>query len=98
MKHKITAQHSYSFSETGESVTAYVSDTTKGLFFGLSFQHNGSDIKWTGHYQGILQIQSKVNPLIWYIYLSAYWEGQHAKDIPVERVMMVSDCTVQPTK
>lgn len=90
---KITNQHTYIFPETGESVTVYVSNWHDGLAFALSFKHNETihNLNWTKHYQGILQLHSKVNELIWYMYLSAYWDG-NITDIPTERVMLVKDC------
>lgn len=93
MPNTITSQHTYTFWPTGESVTVYISNTEEKFAIGLSFNHKGIDkeIKWTSCYQGILQIQSKINPKIWYIYLSAYWDGGE-KDVTTERVMMVSDC------
>lgn len=90
-KFEITAQHTYLFPITGESVTAYVSDTLSGLAFGLSFSHKGDNILWTKYYEGILQIQSQVDTHIWYMYLSAYWDGG-IEQIPIERVVMVQDC------
>lgn len=96
---KITHQHTYVFPETGEAVTAYVSDWNDGLAFALSFSHEETveTLKWTKHYEGILQVQSIVNPLIWYMYLSAYWDGGMS-DIPIERVMMVCDCNFKHFK
>lgn len=91
---KITNQHTYVFSETGESVTVYQSDTMDGFAIALSLDHTETEEslakKWSKHYQGIHQIQSKVTPLVWYMYLNQYWEGHN--HIPCERVMMVSDC------
>jgi len=93
MTEEITYQHTYTFSETGESVTLYISDTSKAFTWGISFSHKPDDtIKWTHHYAGILQMQSKVNPKVWYIVLSEYWNGGEGTTIPVERVMMVRDC------
>ena len=89
-EYKITHQHTYLFPETGESITVYVSDRRPSLF-GLSFSHKQKDIKWAESYEEMLQLQSQVNPLIWYIYLSAYWVGG-PKSISIERVMMVKDC------
>jgi hypothetical protein len=90
-EYKITSQHTYSFPETGESVTAYVSDTSEAFKFAIGLNHKGEGLKWSGHYEGFRQIQSKVNPLIWYIWLSGYWDtGENG--IPIERVMMVRDC------
>lgn len=90
---KITHQHTTVFPLTEESVTSYVSDWHDGLKFALSFSHKetAESLKWTSHYQGILQLHSKVNPLIWYMYLSAYWEGDEHQ-IFTEKVMMVADC------
>lgn len=90
--YKITNQHTYIFPLTGESVTAYVCNTKEKFAFGLSFSHKGEDILWTTHYEGILQLPSKVNKSVTYIYLTAYFEGYH---LDIERVLMVSDCTTK---
>lgn len=89
--HPITFQHSYSFPETGESVTLYISDTRFGFHYGLSFNHNGEDIKWCSNFDSMCSIKSKVNNNIWYIYLTAYWEGPNTPAI--EQVLLVKTCT-----
>lgn len=96
---KITSQHTYFFVDTGESVTVFVSNTMQGLRFALALNHKtkSDKLNWTGHYEGILQIQSKINLLIWYIYLSAYWDSG-MQSIPIERVMMVKDCNSHHNK
>ena len=88
---KITHQHTYISPFTGESITAYVSDWHDGLRFALSFDHEetAESLHWYGLYEGIVQIQSKIEPLIWYMYLSGYWEGTNS--IPIKRVMCVVD-------
>lgn len=89
---KITSQHTYVFPDTHESVTIYQSDTISGYYIALSLSHkeNEGTLYWSNHFAGIKQIQSKVNPLIWYMYLTDYWSGNNT--IPTERVMIVKDC------
>lgn len=93
---QITHQKTFTFPETGESVTMYISDTSEAFKFCIAFNHEGKNLHWSGHYRGIQQLQSQVNPLIWYILLMRYWEGEHGKSIPIERVMMVKDCNAKP--
>jgi len=92
-KHHITYQKTYVFPETSESVTCYVSDTMDGLAFALSLSHTetADTLKWTNHYEGILQIPSQVAKRTWYMYLSAYWQGDYATTISVERPLLVKE-------
>lgn len=89
---EITSQHTYTFPITGESVTVFISNTVVGFAVALSVNHKtpSEELKWNHCYESILQIQSTVNPKIWYMYLNAYWESRNS--IPTERVMMVCDC------
>ncbi len=90
---KITAQHTYHFKETNESVTLFISDTTKKFAWGLGYHpKDPSTAIWSSHYEGILQIPSSKHNGVWYMVLMAYW-GNGVDALPIEQVLMVKDST-----
>jgi hypothetical protein len=91
MNHTITHQHTFLFPETGECVTAYISDTESGFFYGMALNHKGFNIKWESCPEAILQINSEVNDNIWYVYFNAYW-ASGGYGMPVEEVLLVKTC------
>jgi hypothetical protein len=95
---KITYQHTYTFTETGESVTIYIADNSDNFYMALSFRHDetADSLKWTTHFEGILQLKSQVHDLVWYIYLTDYWMS--GTGIMTERVMIVMDCNAHHHK
>ena len=96
MTRKITWQKTWTFPDTGDSITLYIADNPDGFAMALATSHletaesleeKGS---WSTHYPDMWQVQSPSTKGVWYIYLSSYWSTLDAETcIPSETVLQV---------
>ena len=78
-----TDSRSFTFPETGETVTAEVVNNKKHFCWRLRIGNYKTD--WYTHYPGLCVIASRVDTNVKYAWATDYWNGT----LPVEQVFMI---------